>query len=128
MNNKNQQISTKMRRAIPTILAEKNISNGCKKAGIDRATFYKWMSIPVFKADFYNHSKQIFELSMYDLKSSTLEAVNTILKLLNAKNESVRLRAAVSILEYLSKFIELEEITNRVDRIERLLENKKRGN
>lgn len=122
--NKNQQISTKMRRVIPIILAEKNISKGCEKACIDRATFYHWMENPIFKTAFHNHSKQIFELSLFDLRGATQKSVETIVKLLNAKNESVRLRAAVSILEHLSKFIELEELTKRIEDLERITSEK----
>lgn len=47
------------------------------------------------------------------------EAVAVLRKLLGARQEGVRLRAALGMLENISKFTQLEELEERLNQLER---------
>jgi len=96
----------------------KTISNGVALAGISRATFYKWLQEPTFKREFEKQRKAAVDLALHELKTGTEEAVHVLRKLLKAKSEGIRLRASISIIDSVAKFIELEEIENRVSLLE----------
>lgn len=122
MTEQQKDLTTLQRKAIPIILASKTITEGVKKAGIKRETFYQWIRVPEFKAEFISQRQEIVDLALHELKTSTSEAVSVLRELLQAEGESIRLRTALGILEHIGKFIELEKLEGRVEAIERSLE------
>jgi len=121
--NKSEQdrtvLTDKQLKAIPVILGAKSISKGIEKAKISRTTFYEWMKAPEFKAEFVRQRKEIVEIALHELKTSAGEAVAVLRKLLGARQEGVRLRTALGMLEHISKFIQLEELEERIEALER---------
>ena len=117
---KNCQNPTDRRfRIIPVILGAKNISEGVKAAKISRDTFYEYLKDPVFKAEFVKQRREIVDLALHELKSAAGEAVTVLRKLLTARHEAIRLRTALGILEHISKFIQHEELEQRITELER---------
>lgn len=125
----NQQNSTdltdKQRKAIPVILLAKNLTEGTEQAKIDRSTFYLWLQCPAFKEEFERQRKEVIDFALSELKISTGEAVRVLKELLEANSETVRLRAATTILENVAKFMELEEIERRILTLELSVNNGK---
>ncbi len=126
MNETGQNLTKNQLKAIPLILEAKSITEGVKKAGISKTTFYEWLKITEFKAEFTKQRQELIDLALHGLKTSTSEAVNVLRELLNASNESVRLRTAQTILENVLKSIEIENIENRIEELERKLMNEDR--
>lgn len=124
MNKKCPGLSDNQLKAIPLILSARSITEGVERAGISRSTFYDWMQDQTFKAEFERQRRIIVDEGLHNLKLSISEAVDTLLKLLKAESEGVRLRAATSILEHISKFMETEELEQRISEIERRLNEK----
>ena len=112
-------LTTLQLKAIPIILASKNITEGVKKAGIKRETYYQWIREPEFKAEFTRQRREVIDLALHDLKTSASEAVSVLRGLLKAEGESVRFRAAQAILDNVIKSIEIENIEKRLDVLER---------
>ncbi len=115
-------LTTLQMKAVPLILASKNITEGVKKVGTTRETFYQWMQDDEFKAEFIRQRQEIVDIGFHALMASAMDAVKVIRDLLSAKSESVRLRAAQAILDNIQKSIELENIEKRLDEIERRLQ------
>lgn len=107
--------------AIPLILEAKSITEGVKKAGISKTTFYDWLKAPEFKSEFVRQRQELVDLALHELKTTTSEAVGVLRGLLKAEGESVRLRTAQAILENVLKSIELENIEKRLTELERSL-------
>jgi hypothetical protein len=122
-----QNLTEKQRKAVISILEAKSISEGVKKAGISRTTFYEWLKTPGFKSEFSRQRNELIELGLDELKAATGEAVKVLKGLLGSKNEGIRFRAAESILTHVEKFKELEEIEKRLTEIETALENEGRA-
>lgn len=120
MNGTGQNL-TKQLKAIPLILEAKSITEGVKKAGISKTTFYDWLKSPEFKAEFVRQRQELVDLALHELKTSASEAVSVLRGLLKADAESVRLRTAQAILENVLKSIELENIEQRIEDLERSL-------
>lgn len=103
------------------ILEAKSITEGVKKAGISKTTFYDWLKAPEFKSEFVRQRQELVDLALHELKTTTSEAVGVLRGLLKAEGESVRLRTAQAILENVLKSIELENIEKRLTELERSL-------
>ncbi len=117
---KGRQNTTDRRfRVIPIILGSKTITEGVKNAGISRDAFYTYLQDPAFKAEFVRQRREIVEVALHELKTSAGEAVAVLRKLLGARQEGIRLRTALGMLEQISKFIQLEELEERITALER---------
>ncbi len=114
-----RNLTEKQLKAIPIILGAKSISEGIEKARVSRTTFYEWMKAPEFKAEFVRQRKEIVDLALHELKTAAGEAVAVLRKLLGARQEGVRLRTALGMLEHISKFIQLEDLEKRITDLER---------
>lgn len=106
-------------RAVTLILQGKTLTEGCQKAGISRVTFYKWMTIPAFKEEFQRQRKEIVADALHTLKLSSTKAAEVLIALLESSREDMRFKTACAIHEHVNKFIELEDIENRLTAIER---------
>lgn len=122
-----QNLTEKQKKAVISILEAKSISEGVKKAGISRTTFYEWLKTPVFRTEFSRQRNELIELGLDELRAATGEAVKVIKGLLGSKNEGIRFRASEAILAHVAKFKELEEIEKRLSEIETTLENEGRA-
>jgi hypothetical protein len=125
-NKTEQNLTEKQSKAIISILEAKSISEGVKKVGISRTTFYEWFKNPVFKTEFARQRNEIIEIALDEMRAATGEAVKVLKGLLGSKNEGIRFRASEAILTHVQKFKELEEIEKRLSEIERTLENEGR--
>lgn len=119
MADNQKSLTTRQRKAIPVILASRTITEGVKKAGVKRETFYQWIRDPEFKAEFTRQRQEIIDFAMHELKASASEAVTVLRGLLSAESEGVRLRAALGMLDQIGKFIELEALECRIEALEK---------
>ena len=111
-----QNLTKNQLKAIAPILEAKSITDGVKRAGIAKATFYEWLKAPEFKAEFVRQRQKLVDLALHELKTSASEAVGVLRGLLKAEGESVRLRTAQVILENVLKSIEIENLERSVKR------------
>ncbi len=119
MDGTGQNLTRNQLKAIPLILEARSITEGVKKAGISKSTFYEWLKAPEFKTEFVRQRQELVGLALHELKTSTSEAVSVLRGLLKAEGESVRLRTAQAILENVLKSIEIENLEKRVEELER---------
>jgi DNA-binding response OmpR family regulator len=112
-------LTDKQQKAIPVILAARNITEGLSKANIARTTFYEWLKTPSFKAELIRQRKEIVDAAIHDLKVSAGDAVAVLRGLLSADEDGIKLRTALGILDYIGKFVELEELEHRITELER---------
>ena len=92
-----------------------------KAVGITRQAFYKWMKTPAFRDELTRRLDEFTADAIGQLKTAAGEAVQTLRGLLTSESESVRLRAALGIIDQINKAKELE-ITARLDAIEKAIE------
>lgn len=117
-NGTNKSLSGKQLASIPVILAAKNYADGIKKSKIGKTTFYKWLRTPEYKQEMAFQRKELIRQALSMLKTSTGKAVRILIKLLDSDNEMIRLKTAITILEFTEKFQEQEEIIERIKILE----------
>jgi hypothetical protein len=117
-------LTGKQLKAIPVILAARNITEGLNKAKVSKTAFYEWLKVSEFKDEFVRQRKEIVDLALHELKTAAGEAVAVLRTLLGARQEGVRLRTALGMLEHISKFIQMEELEQRITDLERRQQKK----
>lgn len=110
MDKTEQELTRNQLKAMPIILEAKNITQGVKKAGISRNTFYLWLKIPEFRTEFLRREQEIVDLAAHELKAAASEAVIVMRDLLKAKNDGIRLRTAVELIKYVFSKRKIDEV------------------
>jgi len=95
----------------------KTITETAKEVRIERSTLYQWAEKANFRAYFNSLAKQIMEAHKNSLFGLIDEAYKALGESLKSKNESLKLKAALSIIDRV-KDIEIGE-TNPVKMIEK---------
>ena len=116
---KNAPLTRRQAVVIQLLISEKTLCAAAERAGIARSTLYRWLRAdPNFKAELQRQVRDHTEQAAIELKSSLGAAVGVLRSLLSSDNDSLKLRAAVEILAHCTKFIELEEVQDRLDALE----------
>ena len=115
----------KQQMVIAHILSSKSIEEACDKAGISRTAYYSWLKDDAFKQELKRQRDELIEYAMGKLKLSVTKAVDELVGLMNSKREDIRRGACRDIIEYALKAIELEDIGQRLEKVERIILEKK---
>lgn len=116
------KLTTKQAKAIPVLLAARSYEKGCKAAGISKATFYGWMQDEVFAAEFDRQRNEIVEAAFGLIAQNTEKAVSALVGLLDSKDQRLKRLAAKDVIGHFLKRRELEDLEERIQRIEERLE------
>ncbi|OAT82230.1 phBC6A51 family helix-turn-helix protein [Desulfotomaculum copahuensis] len=121
--------STKQELALVTLLESPSIGEAARKVGIGERTLWRWLQNPEFSERYRELKQQILHQAVSRLQSICGEAVNTLRDvMLDPKNlASARVTAARTVLEMAIKAAELEDLTARLEELERLAGVKSKG-
>jgi hypothetical protein len=112
--------------AIISLLTAPNIEEAAKALGIGQTTLYRWLRLPEFQDELKEARRQAVNLAIGKLQQSTSKAVQVLQDV--AENEeapaSARVSAAKTIIEMSLKAVELDDIIERLKRLEELAEKK----
>jgi hypothetical protein len=114
-------LSRKQMKVIPVIIAAKSVTEGVKQAGISKTLFYNWLKQESFKNEFISRQNDIIDAAFLEIKGLASLAVAKLGSLLESEKDTVRLKATTAVLEHISKMIEAEELTKRIEKLERRL-------
>lgn len=119
-------LSSKQLKAIPHLLAAATIEVGCQKAKISKSQYYQWLKDDDFKAEIDRQRGELIGQALNLLSSAMTEAAEVLRKLLKSDNEHVARLAANNILDQCGKLSDRQDILERLDKIEKALENRGR--
>jgi hypothetical protein len=114
MNGHGEKLSRNKEKAISALLSHATIQEAARATGVGESTLRRWLKEPDFLAEYRAARRQVYQHATATLQRATPAAVATLLACLKADSESVRLRAAVTILEHAHKGIEVEDLGMRV--------------
>jgi hypothetical protein len=129
-SNKNQQIDEKTQladrqlKAIAVIVASPTYSEGCKKAKINRTTFYEWLKEPEFKAELDRQRDKITAEAFAILTQNITRAVETLTGLLDTQDNRLKRLAAKDVIDFIIRHKENEDLEKRLTVIEQRLAEK----
>ena len=116
------KLTTKQTKAIPILLSAKSYEEGCKKARVSKTTFYAWMQDEDFAAEFNKQRNEIVEAAFGMIAQNIEKAVTTLVGLLDSKDERIKRLTAKDMIGHYLKHKEIEELEDRIERIEERLE------
>jgi hypothetical protein len=113
-----EKLTRKQEQAIGALLSEQTLAGAAEKVGVNEVTLRRWLKLPDFLAAYREARREVVEKSVAQLQQSSWAASTTLLRLLAADSESVRLRAATAILEHAGRGVELLDLEERLTALE----------
>lgn len=98
-----------------------------KKAGVSRGTIYNWLKDERFKARLEQERQRLFEEGLNAIKAAALKAAQTLIKLLDSRDQATQRLASKEIINFAIKAIEMKELEERVSQLEEHIEQNKSG-
>lgn len=123
MNSKT--LTARQLKAIPHIISSPTYTEGCKKAKLDRATFYEWLKRPEFKAELERQRDEVASEAFGILSQSLTKAVETLVSFLDNKDDRLKRLASKDVIEYIIKHKEIEDLDKRLAAIEQRFSEQK---
>ena len=114
--NKNKKLTVTQEKVIELLLMSKSISEISTELKLSRTTIYEWKKDSIFEANFNIRKREIREKIDMELYRLTDSAVETIKNSLNSKNESVKLKTAVFLLNKVDSYKIGSENPDVIDR------------
>lgn len=123
MGNFNKKLTPRQHRTILALLENPTVQSAAASAGTSSASVYRWLADDTFKTAFREAKLEIVRHAMARLQRASGQAVDTITSLMTDLDAppSVRLGAGKVILEMTHKFVEFENLSVRVDALEKII-------
>ena len=112
------QLTDRQIKAIPAIVASPTYTQACKKAKVNRTTFYEWLKDPAFKAELDRQRDEIASEALGVLKQSLTKAVEALVGLLDHADDRLKRLTAKDIIDLIIRHREKEALEQRMAAIE----------
>jgi len=124
-NDKKTKLTERQLKAIPLIVASPTYTEGCKKAKLNRTTFYKWLKMPEFKAELDRQRDEVASEAFGVLSQSLTKAVETLVGLLDNKDDRLKRLTAKDKNDFIVRHKEKKDLDKRLTEAEKLMAEKK---
>jgi len=118
---KDNKLSNRQLLAISHIISSPSIEEASKKGKVSRNTIYTWLKNEDFRVELRRQRDEVVKSALDRLKCSITTAVEELIKLMDAKREEVRRLACNDIISLTLKSIEVEHIEERLDKVEKIV-------
>ncbi len=114
------KISTSQQRAILALLVEPSVAAAAVKAKVGERTLHRWMRLEHFTQEYRLARREAFSQAIALTQRSSAAAVATLLRIMHDPKAtwSARVTAATNILKFARESIELDDLADRIDRLE----------
>jgi hypothetical protein len=121
MTGHGSKFGRKQEEAIAALLTQRNVDEVAKSIDLSPKTLLRWMQVPEFDTAYRKARRAAFSQATARLQQATSAAVSTLLKVMvdPSSPQSVRVRAADSVLDHAKQAIEIEDVEVRVAALER---------
>jgi hypothetical protein len=121
MRGHGQKLKRKRDALIAALLTESTHAAAATKAGVSEATLHRWLRLPVFQTAYRQARRGIVEAAIGRLQQTAGKAVDTLDRNLACGQPGNEIRAALGILDHAVKAVELLDVVERVEELERLI-------
>lgn len=122
---KERKVTNRQLLAISHIISSPSIEEASQKAKVSRGTIYKWLKDDDFCNELKSQRDKVINTTLERLKGAITQAVEELIKLTSAQKDEVRRLACNDIIAYTLKSLEIQNIEQRLDKIERIILEKK---
>ncbi len=125
MRGHGSKFGRKQEEAIAALMSQRNVEEAARVAGISTVTLMRWQKLPEFQKSYLEARRASFTQSIARMQQASSAAVSTLLKIMidGSAPHSTRVRAADSVLNHSLKAMELEDISTRLEDLERSAES-----
>ena len=120
-NNEKRKLTDRQLKVIPLIVTSPTYSEGCKKAKLNRTTFYEWLKSPEFKAELDRQRDDIATEAFGILSQGLTKAVETLVTMLDNKDDRLKRLTAKDIIDFIIRHKEVEDLDKRLAAVEQRL-------
>jgi hypothetical protein len=113
--------------AVAALLSEPTHAEAARKAGVSLATLGRWLADPDFARAFRAARRRVVDAAVTRLQQVTMSAVLTLDRNLCCGKPAVEVAAARAVLEQALRSVELGDLLQRVEELERHLQGKGDG-
>lgn len=118
---------TKRRRGdhilIPALARGETIARAAAQAGLSERTVYRRLHEPEFRAQMDEARGDLINQATGQLAGAAKAAIDSLVKLLGASAETVRLGAARALLDQLVRLRDVTEFERRLEAVERTMQS-----
>lgn len=117
----NMEISQKKERAIIALLTEPSIKDAALIAGVGETTLFRWLKQPDFLTAYREARKEVITQTISRVQKASGKAVSTLYDVMDHEEapHSSKVSAAKIILDTTFKLYELEELSVRIENLEK---------
>jgi hypothetical protein len=105
--------------AIAALLACPTLEEAAQRAGIGESTLRGWLHDPVFQQRYRGARRQVVEQAIGGMQQATGEAVTALRRNLTSGVPASEIAAAKAILDFAVKGVELVDLAERIEQLER---------
>jgi len=118
-----QKLNAKQERALVALLDCGEIKEAAETAGVTKVTLWRWLQSPAFQSRYRAARRQLVETAIAQLQSDCTIAVRVLREVAEDREApaSSRVAAAKTILEQSIGAIELMDLQERVEHLEKML-------
>lgn len=113
-----ENLTVRQRNAITALLSQPTVSAAAKQASVSREQLYRWLKQPHFAAALTVAESEQLQSVQRGLLAASERALVVLGNLLAAESETVRLRAALGILEQVIRLRALIDLDARLAALE----------
>lgn len=110
--------------AIVALLTCSTIREAAEKCGQSESTLYRWLNDEEFNNRYQEAKKRAFEAALGLIQGATSDAVKRLKENLTCGKPSDENRAAIALLDYAFKVVEVRQLEERLAALERMLGEK----
>lgn len=111
--------------ALSALLNSPTVADAAKKARLSQATLYRYLREPSFKAAYRHARTEIVEHAITQMQRDCATASNTLREVCEDKQApaSARVSAAKTIIDGAVKAVELQDLTARLEELEKTIKH-----
>jgi hypothetical protein len=119
MKGHGEKLTRKQEQAIAALLSEATVMAAAEKAGVAEVTLHRWLKQEEFLSAYRAARREVVEKAVAQMQQSSWAASTTLIRLLGSGSDSVRLRAAQTILDQANRGLEMLDFEERLAALER---------
>jgi len=120
-----KKLTVRKLKALSFLLQGESIKDAARKTKISESSLYEWLKDPQFQERLQESRENLFHEGLAQLKSAMVKASCVLIKLLSSEDEGQRRLAARAIFDYGLRGFDLQEIEDRLTKIESILAEQK---
>ena len=122
-----EKLSRKQEDAIAALLTYGTVRDAARACKVGEATLFRWLQIPSFHERYTIARREVLQAALTMLQSAGRAAVAALARNLKCGVPAVEVSAARVILDTAIRAHELEDVTQRIERLEQTLAGQEKG-